>query len=73
MRDCDVIVDADGTVKVPRDITEQLKLRPGDLLQFMVLDGGTVVLRPRNGSITDLAGWLHREGQATVAIEDMSP
>lgn len=73
MQDCDVRVDADGTVKVPREITEQLKLRPGDLLQFMVLDSGTVVLRPRNGSITDLAGMLYREGQTAISIEDMAP
>lgn len=69
----DVIVDAKGNVLVPKEMLDAMEVRPGDLLRFSVLSTGAVILRAKNRSITDLAGMLHRDGQATVPVEQMSP
>lgn len=69
---CDVIADEDGNVALPKEILEQLKIKPGDLVSFTMSLSGAALVRARNGSITDLAGMLYREGQEPVPIEQMS-
>ncbi|WP_141289643.1 AbrB/MazE/SpoVT family DNA-binding domain-containing protein [Ideonella azotifigens] len=62
-----------GQVTVPREIRERLGLRSGDKMIFTLLSDGTVVMRPKNRSVADVAGLLQRPGQPTVAVEDMNP
>jgi antitoxin PrlF len=69
----DVIVDEHGGAKIPKDVLEKLEALPGDLLRFNVLSDGTVILRAKNRSISELAGILYREGQAALPVEKMSP
>jgi len=62
-----------GQVTVPREIREQLGLKSGDKMTFTMLSDGTVVMRPKNRRLSELAGALTRPGQPKVDIEDMNP
>lgn len=61
-----------GQVTVPREIRARLGLKSGDKMAFTMLSDGTVVMRPKIRKLMDLAGSLAREGQPSVAIEDMN-
>lgn len=62
---------ARGQVTVPRDIRNRLGLKPGDKITFSLLSDGTLVVRPRNRRVADLAGLLYRPGRAAVPISKM--
>ncbi len=47
-------------VVIPKPVRELLHLRPHDTLLFL-LDGDTVILRPRPANFTDTIRGLHRE------------
>jgi bifunctional DNA-binding transcriptional regulator/antitoxin component of YhaV-PrlF toxin-antitoxin module len=68
---CEVRADENGNVALPKEILEQLKIKPGDLVRITMSLSGAAIVRARNGSITDLAGMLYREGQEPVPIEKM--
>lgn len=68
---CDVIADENGNVALPKEILEQLRIKPGDLVRITMSLSGAAIVRARNGSITDLEGMLYREGQKPVPIEKM--
>lgn len=68
---CEVRADESGNVALPKEILEQLKIKPGDLVRITMSLSGAAIVRARNGSITDLAGMLYREGQEPVPIEKM--
>ena len=59
-----------GRTTVPKEIRDQLKLKPGDKV-FWHLEGGRVFLRAKNRSIKDMAGMLHRPGQRPISLEEM--
>jgi antitoxin PrlF len=59
-----------GQTTVPKEIREQLKLRPGDKVLWY-LEDGRVVFRAKNRSIREMAGMLHRPGQRPVSLEEM--
>lgn len=61
-----------GQIVVPAGIREFLGLRPGDRIDFVVRDDGTVVLRPALLDVRELRGMLHREDAPTVSVEDMN-
>lgn len=62
---------ASGQITVPQDIRKRLGLKPGDRIMFSLLSDGTLVVRPRNRRVADLAGILHKRGQAIVPISEM--
>lgn len=59
-----------GQTTVPKEIRQQLNLRPGDKV-FWHLEAGRIVLRAKTRSINDMAGMLHRPGQRPVTLEEM--
>lgn len=61
-----------GQLVVPAAIREFLGLRPGDRIDFVVRDDGTVVLRPALLDVRELRGMLHREDAHTLSVEDMN-
>ncbi|GLQ56806.1 AbrB/MazE/SpoVT family DNA-binding domain-containing protein [Devosia nitrariae] len=63
-------VTSKGQITLPKDVRDDLKLRPGDKVEFEKRDG-RYVLRPRNRSIMELAGILHRPGSKAMTIEEM--
>ena len=61
-----------GQTTIPKEIRERLKLKPGDRIEFVVEDGGRVVLRPRNRSLDDLVGMLKPRDGRRASIEEMN-
>ena len=47
-------------VVIPKEVREVLRLHPNDTLLFLI-DGDTVILRPRPASFTKTLRGLHRE------------
>ena len=68
---CEVRADENGNIALPKEILEQLKIKPGDLVSFTMSLSGAALIRARNGSIMALAGMLYREGQEPLPIEQM--
>lgn len=61
-----------GQVTVPREIRQRMGLKPGDKITFSLLSDGTLVVRPKLRSVTDLAGLLHQPGRKPVPLRDMA-
>ena len=51
-----------GQITIPKEIREQLKLKPGDRIAFVTDENGRVMLRPKNSDLSRLVGMLHRPG-----------
>nr|WP_315397808.1 AbrB/MazE/SpoVT family DNA-binding domain-containing protein [uncultured Duganella sp.] len=68
---CDVRADENGNIALPKEILEQLQIKPGDLVRITMFLSGAAIARAKNGSITDLEGILYREGQKPMPIEKM--
>ncbi|MBP1206358.1 bifunctional DNA-binding transcriptional regulator/antitoxin component of YhaV-PrlF toxin-antitoxin module [Duganella sp. 1411] len=68
----DVIADENGNVALPKDVLEQLNIKPGDLVRFTISTTGAAIIYPKNRSICDLGGMLYREGQKPLPIEKLS-
>ena len=66
---CDVIADENGNVRLPKEILEQLKVKPGDLVSFTMSLYGAGLVRARNRSVTDMEELPCREGQDALPVE----
>lgn len=52
-----------GQITIPKEIRDQLRLVPGDRLDFVVDDeSGELVLRPARGTARQLYGMITRRG-----------
>jgi len=61
---------AKGQVTLPKSLRERLRLSPGDRIEFVVDDDGSVRLLVKQGSIQRLRGMLPRPEQP-VSLEEM--
>lgn len=61
-----------GQVVIPSEIRNYMGLRPGDRIDFVVREDGTVVLRPALLDVRDLRGLLHRDADEPVSVEAMN-
>lgn len=61
-----------GQIVIPREIREWLGLRPGDRIDFVVDDRGSVRLRPALLDVRDLRGILSTTSRAPVSVEAMN-
>lgn len=59
-----------GQITVPSAIRKQLKLQPGDRLDFVLREDGHIEVVPVRGSITALKGIVPKPKQP-VALEEM--
>ncbi|MFH1434277.1 MAG: type II toxin-antitoxin system PrlF family antitoxin [Pseudomonadota bacterium] len=60
-----------GQTTIPKKIREHLNLQPGDRVDFIIEEGGKVILAPATIDIGELEGILHRPGLKRVSAEDM--
>jgi AbrB family looped-hinge helix DNA binding protein len=60
-----------GRTTVPKDIRDRLKLKPGDKVYWIYRDG-QAVLRPKNRSITELAGLLYDPARKPMSIDELN-
>jgi antitoxin PrlF len=65
-------VTSKGQVTIPKSIRGVLKVEAGDRLDFVVEEGGRVVVRPGAADVTGLKGLLHRPGRRPVTIDEMN-
>jgi AbrB family looped-hinge helix DNA binding protein len=68
----DSTLTSKGQVTVPKEIREELGVKPGDRVTFTAMPDGTVIMRAKTRSIKDLAGILHKEGRETVPLDKLS-
>jgi AbrB family looped-hinge helix DNA binding protein len=61
-----------GQTTIPKEIRESLGMKAGDRIAFTLMPDGTVVMRVKNKSITQLAGMLHKKGRKAVPIGQLS-
>lgn len=67
-----VTITSKGQMTVPKDVREQLKIKPGDKCYAWVRNGEMIVI-PRNKSLADLAGVLGKPPNGKkLAIEEMN-
>lgn len=48
-------VTSKGQTTIPKEIRAAANLRPGDRIQFTVLQDGTILVRVKNRSVSELA------------------
>jgi AbrB family looped-hinge helix DNA binding protein len=60
-----------GQLTLPKAIRDLLRVSAGDLVEFVVQDDGTVVVRAATGDVRQLSGLLHRKGIKPLSVEEM--
>jgi antitoxin PrlF len=62
-----------GQTTIPKEIRDGLGLKPKDQVHFTLLADGTVIMRAKKRSVTELFGALHEPGRKAVKLSDMKP
>ena len=60
-----------GQVTIPKEIRDFLKVKSGDLIDFIIDRDGKVVVRAGTVHVGELKGLLKKPGRRPVSIEDM--
>jgi len=60
-----------GQITVPKPIREHLHVAEGDQVDFTIAPNGAVVMHRITGSVSALAGLLHRPNRKVVSLEGM--
>lgn len=68
----DATLTSKGQTTIPKEIRDELGMKPGDRMTFTLMPDGTVVMRVKSKSITDLAGMLHKKGRKPIPVEQLS-
>ena len=68
----DATLTSKGQTTIPKEIRDSLCMKAGDRMTFTLLPDGTVVMRVKTKSVTELAGVLHKKGRKPVPVEQLS-
>lgn len=68
----DATLTSKGQTTIPKEIRDELGMKPGDRMTFTLMSDATVVMRVKNKSISDLAGILYKKGRKPVPVEQLS-
>jgi len=68
----DATLTSKGQTTIPKEIRDSLSMKAGDRMTFTLMPDGTVVMRVKSKSITELAGTLHKKGRKPVPVEQLS-
>ena len=68
----DATLTSKGQTTIPKEIRDELGMKPGDRMTFTLMSDATVVMRVKNKSISDLAGTLYKRGRKPVPVEQLS-
>jgi antitoxin PrlF len=60
-----------GQVTIPKEIRDFLKVKSGDLIDFVIDRHGNVVVRPGTVHLGELKGLLKKPGRKPVSLEEM--
>ena len=68
----DSTLTSKGQVTVPKAIRDRLAVKPGDRISFTPLPDGTVLMRAKTRSITQLAAIFHEPGREPLPTDKLS-
>ena len=68
----DATLTSKGQTTIPKEIRDELGMKPGDRMTFTLMSDATGVMRVKNKSISDLAGTLYKKGRKPVPVEQLS-
>jgi antitoxin PrlF len=68
----DATLTSKGQTTIPKEIRDALGMQPGDRMTFTLMPDGTVVMRVKNKSVTELAGMLHKTGREPIPTDGLS-
>ena len=68
----DATLTSKGQTTIPKEIRDELGMKPGDRMTFTLMPDATVVMRVKNKNIFDLAGALYKKGRKPVPVEKLS-
>lgn len=61
-----------GQITIPKAIRDSLGLKPGDKVEFIMGKNREVIFKPINRTVDDVFGFLYREDQGPVSVEEMN-
>ena len=64
-------ITSKGQVTLPKIIRDELHLKSGDRLEFIVLEKGDVLLRPVKRSVDEVFGRFHQADGKVVTTDEM--
>jgi AbrB family looped-hinge helix DNA binding protein len=70
MKIWELTLSAKGQVTIPKEMREELNLRPGDQMIYSLIDG-QVVITPKNIDFNDLAGLLGKAPGGLASLDEI--
>ena len=61
-----------GQITIPKELRDQLHLKKGSRLEFLVEASGRVVLQPLNSDFRSLRGMIRSKRRRPVSIEEIN-
>lgn len=61
-------VTSRGQTVIPKPVRDLLGLHPGDMVDFVIHDQNTIVLKPATLDVRQLKGALYKPGRKAVAL-----
>jgi len=68
----DATLTSKGQTTIPKEIRDELGMKPGDKITFTLMPDATVVMRVKSKKIADLAGLLYKKGRRPVPVAQLS-
>lgn len=68
----DATLTSKGQTTIPKEIRENLGMKPGDQMTFTLMPDATVIMRVKSKSVAALAGVLQKKGRKAVPVEQLS-
>jgi len=68
----DATLTSKGQTTIPKEIRDGLSMKAGDRMTFTLMPDGTVVMRVKTRSVTELAGVLRKKGRKPLPIDQLS-
>ena len=65
------MITSKGQTTIPKEIRTYLHLQPGDRVDFVIEEGGKVLLEPATFDVAELEGALYRPGMKAVPEADI--
>jgi antitoxin PrlF len=62
-----------GQMTLPKEIREKLGLKAKDQLHLTLLADGTIIMRAKKRSVSELYGVLYKPGRRPVPVSKMNP
>ena len=70
MKYWDLTLSSKGQVTLPKEMREELNLKPGDQMIYTIIDG-QIVITPKNVDFNDLAGLLGAPPNGYATLEEI--